>query len=256
MFRGPFPGLYSEGAADMRIHHKLLGWLILLPPVMFSASLNATPLITFSCWVPTGAPLYERAETLFREAFEELGYDFAMHYRPNQRSLMEANAGTTDGDCARPHSYPKLDPRTELVKVDALLAQTSVEAWSHKKALSLASIEELQQAPYRIGYERGDMAVQSLVDYYELPHLIQVPSTASGLKMLSAKRIDLFIGTSISIRQELEHLEPTLPRALHSVGHLKEIQGHPYLHRKHRHLAPALARALRKRLPEEGWRLD
>lgn len=235
----------------MRTHHKLLGWLLL--PALFSGPLNATPQIIFSCWVPSDVPLYQRAESLFREAFKELGYDFKMHYRPNQRSLMEANAGTTDGDCARTHSYPDVDPHTQLVKVDALIARTSVEAWSHQKGLFVASVDQLQHTPYRIGYERGNMAVQALVDYYELPHLVQVPSTASGLKMLSAKRIDLFIGTSISIRQELEQLGPALPRPLHSAGHLKEIQGHPYLHRKHQHLAPALAQALRKRLPEEGW---
>lgn len=230
-----------------------LRWLPALWLLM-SSTLHAAPTITFSCWIPPDVPLYSRVESLFRQAFEELGYEFEMHHRPNQRSLMEARTGTTDGECARTYRYAEQEPDSGLVRVDTMITRTSLEAWSHRTDLELSSVQDLHREPMRIGYVRGHVAVKNIVEQQALPYLIPVANSDNGFKMLSAQRLDLFIGTSVSTRQELEQLD--LPNPIYSAGHLMDLRGHAYLHEKHRALAPKLARELSRLLPEGGWTLD
>jgi len=217
----------------------------------FSSGAAAQPTITFSCWVTPDVPAYSRLEKLYRASFGALGYEFVMHHRPNQRSLMEAESGQTDGDCARTHNYTRQNPDSRLVVVDTLIAQSTLEAWAHRDGLTLSSPEDLYQEEWRIGYERGNVAVQALINEHSLPAVIPVVSSKSGLKMLAAGRIDLFIGTSVSIRQTLEQL--ALPEPIYPAGDLMVLRGHAVMNERHRDLAPKLAKELKKRLPEGGW---
>ncbi len=238
----------------IRHHHycrtALLGWL-LLSAISLA---EPRPHIVFSCWVPPNVPLHQSLTTLFTDAFDSLGYDFSMHYRPNQRSLMEASAGISDGDCARAQGYVDNNPETNLVRVDALLAQTSVEAWSHSPEQTVESEQDLLREPLRIGYVRGHVVIKELIERLDLPRVMSVTSTEHGLKMLSAGRLDLFIGTSVSTRQELKNID--LANPIYSVGHVIDIQGYAYLNEKHRSLLPGLARELRNRLPEGGRQFE
>lgn len=227
-------------------------WLALLL-LALSPAVTAQPTVTFSCWIQPDTPIYSRLEQLYRESFAALGYEFAMHHRPNQRSLMEAESGQSDGDCARTHDYTSQNPESRLVMVDTLIAQTTLEAWGHREGLTLSSTDELHREDWRIGYERGNVAVQALINQHSLPAVIPVVSSRSGLKMLAARRIDLFIGTSVSTRQILEQM--TLPRPIYSAGDLMVLRGHAVMNERHRDLAPKLAKELKERLPEGGWRL-
>lgn len=220
----------------------------------FSAAAEPRPTIVFSCWIPPSVPLHQRLSTLYAEAFDALGYDFEMHYRPNQRSLMEARAGVTDGDCARTDTYGQENPNVPLVRVEAQIASTSLEVWSSLPGLHVDSLESLAARDYRIGYVRGHVAVRSLMEHYPDLRLTSVTGTEHGLKMLSAGRLDLFLGTSVSTRQEIEALQ--LPATLYSAGHLMVLRGHPYLNSEREALATPLAEELMKRLPEGGWRFE
>ncbi len=228
----------------------LLGWLLLS-----SISLaEPRPRIVFSCWIPPNVEIHQGLKRLFTDAFDALGYDFSMHYRPNQRSLMEARAGISDGDCARTEDYGDNNPESNLVRIDALLAQTSMEAWSDTRKRQFRSEQDLAREPLRIGYVRGHVVVKELIERHALPQITSVTSTEHGLKMVSAGRLDLFIGTSVSTRQEMENI--TLANPIYSVGHVLDIRGYAYLNDKHRALLPALEKELRKRLPEGGWQFD
>lgn len=216
----------------------------------FSSAAAAQPTITFSCWVHPDVPAYSRLEQLYRESFAALGYAFVMHHRPNQRSLMEAESGQTDGDCVRTHDYTEQNPDSRLIVVDTLLAQATLEAWSHHDGLTLSSTEDLYREEWRIGYERGHVAVQALINRHALPAVIPVVNSRSGLKMLAAGRIDLFIGTSVSIRQTIEQLD--LPGPIYPAGDLMVLRGHVVMNERHQALAPRFAHELSKRLPESG----
>gem|GEM_PF-1319994 len=212
---------------------------------------TAQPSITFSCWVHPDVPAYSRLEALYREAFANLGYDFVMHHRPNQRSLMEAESGHTDGDCIRTHDYTEQNPDSRLIVVDTLVAQSTLQVWSHREGLTLTSTEDLHQEEWRIGYERGNVAVQALINQHSLPAVIPVVNSRSGLKMLSAGRIDLFVGTAVQIRQTHERI--TLPRPIYPAGDLMVLRGHAVMNERHQDLAPKFAEQLSRRLPEAGW---
>ncbi|MAN51720.1 MULTISPECIES: hypothetical protein [unclassified Marinimicrobium] len=235
-----------------RCHHALLllGWLLLSSHVIA----EPRPKIVFSCWIPETVPLHQRVNTLFSESFDALGYDFGMHYRPNQRSLMEANAGISDGDCARTLDYRDNNPESSLIRIDVLLARTSMEAWSRNPELTLNTEQDLTRESLRIGYVRGHVVIKELMQRHELPNVISVTSTEHGLKMVSAGRLDLFIGTSVSTRQEMQQIELTQP--IYSAGHVLEIEGYAYLNEAHRALLPSLERELRERLPTDGWQFE
>jgi hypothetical protein len=199
-------------------------------------------------------PLHQRLARLFTESFDALGYDFSMHYRPNQRSLMEANAGISDGDCARTLDYRDNNPESTLVRIDVLLARTSMEAWSRDPERTLSTEQDLTRESLRIGYVRGHVVVKEWIERHELPNLVSVTSTEHGLKMVSAGRLDLFIGTSVSTRQEMQDIDLSHP--IYSAGHVLAIEGYAYLNEAHQALLPSLERELRKRLPTEGWHFE
>jgi len=212
------------------------------------------PKIVFSCWIPATVPLHQRVNTLFSESFDALGYDFSIHYRPNQRSLMEANAGISDGDCARTRDYRDNNPKSNLIRIDVLLARTSMEAWSRDPELTLENERDLTRKPLRIGYVRGHVVIKELMQRHELPKVISVTSTEHGLKMVSAGRLDLFIGTSVSTRQEMQQIDLSQP--IYSAGHVLDIEGYAYLNEMHRALLPSIERELRERLPADGWQFE
>lgn len=224
--------------------------------VLFASTAGAEPrpVIVFSCWIPPSLPLHHRLKTLYVNAFDALGYDFEMHYRPNQRSLMEAKAGVSDGECARTAGYGRENPDSNLIRVNTQIASTYLEAWSNAPDRKLENIEALLNASYRIGYVRGHVAIQTIMEQFPQLHLTSVTSTEHGLKMLSAGRLDFFINTSVSTRQELDNLD--LPTAVYPAGHLMTLRGHPYLNARHRALAEGLAEELQRRLPEKGWHFD
>lgn len=222
--------------------------------LVWASAVEARPTIVFSCWVPPNVPLHQHLTKMYVDAFDALGYDFKMHYRPNQRALMEAKAGITDGDCARTDTYGAEGDTSPLVRVETQIASTSLEAWSRDPGMRVTGIDDLSGHQYRIGYVRGHVAVQALRERYPALPLTPVTSTEHGLRMLNAGRLDLYIGTSVSTRQEIAALQ--LPDAVYSAGHLMVLKGHPYLNAQHRSLAAPLAEALKKQLPDGGWHFE
>ncbi|WP_347332081.1 hypothetical protein [Marinimicrobium locisalis] len=222
--------------------------------LVWASAVEARPTIVFSCWIPPNLPLHHHLTKLYVDAFDAMGYDFKMHYRPNQRALMEASTGITDGDCARTDTFGAESAASPLVRVETQIASTSLEAWSSSPAVTVSGIESLTGHRYRIGYVRGHVAVQALVERYPALRFTPVTSAKHGLKMLSAGRLDLFVGTSVSTRQEIATLQ--LPEAVHSAGHLMVLRGHPYLNEQHRSMAVPLAEALKKQIPDGGWHFE
>lgn len=224
--------------------------LLLLVTLGPGASAERTEIV-FSCWIPPELRGYQVVERLYKESFAALGYDFKMYYRPARRSIREASQGVTDGDCARVEDYLSDHSNAELVRVDALLAQSPLQIWSNTPGVQFKDLSEpFSDANYRIGFNEGNATVQRLVSKHDLTSVTEVKNTRSGLKMLSSGRLDLFMGGAEPIYQELEVLD--LEQPIYLAAELMMLRGYPYMHESHRELSQDFARELNKRLPEGG----
>lgn len=229
-----------------RLAQMLLICTFIAAPVWAGQS----PKITFSCWIPKELPAFGWLENLYRESFAAIGYEFTMVHYPSLRSLATANRGVTDGDCARIANYREIAPDSPLIRIEVMIAQTHLEAWTHDKSIQFENPWDLLSSDYQIGYEKGAASMQALLTQYPLKNLHSVGSIELGIKMLARKRFDIFISPGAVFRQSLDHNPAAVP--LYSLGTLMVLDGHPYMHSRHRELIPAFTAELRKRHPGGG----
>lgn len=237
-----------SGATRSNLTVCLLALLLGLGPSSGAGAGRAG--ITLSCWLPPTAPTTGVLEEIYEQAFAELGYDLVMHYRPGQRALIEAESGVTDGECVRVHDYLERHPDSNLTKVDVLLSSSTLEFWSRDPDRKVTDLSELQGSDQRIGYTEGMVAIEALAEHPQLGSAQPVPSTRHALKMLSAGRLDLYLGVSREVHEEYHQLD--VPAPLYPSGELFTLKGYLYLHKRHHDLVDELADALRARLPADG----
>lgn len=227
-------------------------WFVLIAACLCRSANAATdlPLIHFSCWLAPEFPIYKEIETVYQAAFAQLGYQFQMSHRPGARSIFEAGAGITDGECLRAENQPQGPTDSPLIRVNVMIAHSDLAVWSNQQDLHINNIEELLAKPYRIGYLRSDKTTSELMTRHQIPNTISLTSNEIGLKMLSAGRIDLYIHISATIKLQLAQMQLTKP--VYPAGVLLHVYGYPYLHPKYKDLAAPLAKALTKLVPKEG----
>lgn len=210
--------------------------------------------ITFTCSLGMELPLTQTLLNYYQVAFAQLGYDFAMQHRPPKRALIEAVTGRSDGDCARVPGFLSAEHSTQLIEIDVIIGQSAIHVWSTEdRAFSL---QQLENADYIIGYNVGSQFSAYLAHRLangatgRTPRLQSVNSTETGLKMLGSGRLTHFLGVNFDIATSYEALDVSEP--LYDSGRLAEFVAKPYLHRRHRQLAPLFTAQLKKVVAEKG----
>lgn len=233
---------------------RLLGyWLAasaLLSPL---ATAEANNVIHFSCWLPPSSPIYMKLENIYRASFAALGFDFEMTYQPMQRSIQDANAGVSDGECARAYNYLSSAPESCLLRVDVVVASANLQVWSNNPAVEIANLTELNASSLRIGYRLGS-TVKPLFTPERFVQTKALVSSAIGLKMLSAGRIDLLLIHEAAAKNLIVTLQ--LPNPVYNAGTVIHQEAYVHLHPRHRELLSGFTAELRKRLPEDGMSLS
>jgi len=185
-------------------------------------------------------PLYQQANKILSVALLKLGYRLTIKTLPNQRSLLWANNGITDGELFRVSTLnlktlPNLLQVTEpLFTIDQSVLskiEIDVDGWNSMKN-------------YSIAYERGTKFIEENEDKFK--HVYLVNRTEQAISMVFNDRADLTI-TSFStatkfLRKNKAHaksikiLQPPLAR----------ITLHVYLNKqRHEKLAKALSHVLK-----------
>lgn len=227
---------------------------LLLSLLCASTTLASEPKqVTFSCWIPAELPTFIALEKLYRESFAEIGYTFTMTHHAPLRSRSIANQGITDGECARIANYRFIAPNSPLERVDVMIAKTNLHVWSHDKNLKFTGPRSLLNKNYEIAYVKGTVAMQLVLARLPLEHLRTVSTTGLAIKMLARKRFDILIAPEAVFDQEAARIP--LDVELHSLGTLMVLEGHPYLHKRHKDIKAAFTAALDKRVPEGGLSL-
>ena len=222
----------------------------LLEPTQKKSLASDAKKISFSCWVPPASRYSIILGRIYREAFAALGYDFEMIYRPMQREIYEANQGTSDGVCARDISYLSGAPQSPLLRVDAVVARTELQVWTHLPGIKIENLSELNASPLRVGYVRGSSGNEKIFTKERLATAQALLDAEIGLKMLSAGRIDLLIIIDATAKRLLPKTQ--LRNPVYNAGTVYSQQLYVHLHPRHRDLIPALTEELRRRIPEGG----
>jgi len=125
---------------------------------------------------------------IITDAFSALGIKVEFRYRPDKRSVTEANTGLVDGDFARIARVVR--EYDNLIVVPETLGVTNIVAFSLGKNIDLSDYK-INQHQYNIGYISGWANVSSLLKDYR--NKVAVVEYDVLFKFLVHKRVDLVL---------------------------------------------------------------
>ena len=220
----------------------------------FSAALADEAQIVFSCSIPKSTHVYQHLETIYRQAFARLGYQFQMKDANPKRALTEAQQGKTDGNCARAWPILTQAQQANLVQIPQVIATTRLSAWSTNPKQQLASAEEIIKKELRVGFPRDQIMSQNFAKRHGITRVVTTPDIEIAIKMLAAGRFDLLITSGDLVRQTL--VNTNIRQPIYQVGQFEQLHFYPLLNQKHSALVPALTAELKQLLPPQGLTLE
>lgn len=186
---------------------------------------------------------------IYDEAFRRLRIKVEFRVFPKKRCSMMANKGKVDGEPARVVNYN--ERFGNLVRVGESPVSIDFVAYSVNPAIRISSWEDLRGKGYRINYNRGSKRshekLTALISE-EKPRALN--KDIQGLGKLLKKRIDIYVGVSLSVAPLL-YLDEFRQGGVRSAGVLESLPVHAFLHKRHEKLAPILSDALKK-MKQEG----
>ena len=157
--------------------------------VVPGAALAAQPVMKISA-----QPGLESFFPLFTAIYAEMGYKAEITVVPNERALLQVNAGEFDADLGR--AADVIGPYPNLVYTNEPIITIDLQAWAKKgSGIVIAAPADLR--PYRVGIVLGAKFEEAFTSSLGL-YVEKVPSLDSLAKMLDLGRIDLVI-TSTAI---------------------------------------------------------
>lgn len=174
---------------------------------------------------------------LVANAFSALNIDVTYRYRPDKRSIIEANSGVVDGELARIESIVDLYPN--LVVVPEELATTKLVAFALKPNIDLSTYKIVEHN-YKIGYLSGWKNATSLLKNYQ--NKAEIREYDVLFKLLVNNRLDIVIynrtaGGQILNGMKVADYQTSSPLLSNSV--------YLFLHKRHAVLAPKVATQLK-----------
>ena len=164
---------------------------------------------------------------------------------PGKRAVVSANNGVTDGELIRSWRAGLL--YENLVRVEIPVVTDEMAAYSIDVKGPIASPEALMG--FTIGFRRGSTIPTKITEDMTR---IQFDSLEQDIKLLESKRIDIMlyfrIPATVAIRKN--YSQSKIRKFSES---FIEVPLYHYLHKRNRHLAPKIQKALR-RLVSSGER--
>lgn len=170
------------------------------------------------------------------EAFRRAGVQLRLVKLPAERALINANAGTEDGDLTRIAGLDAMYPN--LVRVPEKLSDWEFVAFSKNPTLT-AKLDVLRTQP--IGHIRGWKIYENMLT--GAPVVVSSDDTAQLFRQLQLDRIDVALyerwqGLSLIRKQGIKGVYPLEPA-------IAKREMYIYLHKRHAALVPKIAEALR-----------
>lgn len=198
---------------------------------------------------PEKEPLLNYGVLLYTEAFRRLDLKFAYKVYPMKRCGDTANNGIVDGEPGRLAQYGKSWPN--LIQVSEPVITQAVAAFAKNPFIELDGWDSLKGTGFKVEGIRGDIIVETnLAKVVPPKNLSFITRDDQGLRKIQAGRTDIFVHLR-SIILEVLKAEEFKDSGIKEVGVLQEYSLYPFLHKKHKDLAPKLAAVL-KQMKEEG----
>lgn len=229
---------------------RLFGFLaivaLLLSNAVFAMKANAAKppghakqVIVFTTIFPQSMSFFSKMTSIYTEAFGRLGYDFKLISQPGERAMIDANQGTVDGEAGRIMSIDG-EQYPNLMRVPYPIVTMQDGAYAMDGTIKIEGWESLAGKPYRVGLLKGIKSIeQKLPIYVDAEHLVTLSSVEQGIKMLQAKRIDLFlVGTQV---EDMEIMQSGAYKKVKRVGIVETKVLYPWLNKRHQDLVQPLA---------------
>lgn len=230
-----------------------LSSLIVTAVLLCASSLSqARPAVVFSCGIPTNLPQWQTLTTLYRNAFDALGYDFSMVYLNTKREIYEHKySDKYDGICARtPRSIEELK-QYNLVMVDSPVGDPSTVLWRYKASTKPGTSDKpMLQAHTKVGYLRGNSLSKTFIDEFADVTAVTFIKPNLGMKSLAAGRVDYWIGFSYTADFLAENLN--LHDRIEKVGIIRQDFFYPFLHLRLSSLKEPLEQQLKQAMAQRG----
>ncbi|NDP48124.1 MAG: amino acid ABC transporter substrate-binding protein [Sulfuriferula multivorans] len=170
------------------------------------------------------------------EAFRRAGVKLRLVKLPAERGLINANAGTEDGDLTRIAGLEAHYPN--LIRVPEKLIEYEFLAFSKNPTLA-TSLDVLRARP--VGIIRGWKIYEKMLA--GAPAVVSSDDSAQMFRQLQLDRIDValyerWLGLSLLRKQDIQGIYPLEPA-------IAKRDMYIYLHKRHAALVPKIAEALR-----------
>jgi ABC-type amino acid transport substrate-binding protein len=198
--------------------------------------------IVFSTIWPESLSSFHEMFLIYSEAFKRLGYHFKLVNLPGERSMVDANSGVVDGEAARIASLDS-NKYPNLIRVDESIFVIKEGAYSTDTSIRINGWESLRAKGFKVGLFKGIKSIeQKLPQYLEKKDIVTLTSFEQCLKMLQARRIDLFIiGTAM---EESRPMKSDEFKDVKRVGIVEEKKVYAWFHKRHKKLVSQLADTL------------
>lgn len=203
--------------------------------------------IHFNCILNDRSPLFHKMVSAYRKAFKQMGKEFYMTTELPGRALANLNSGMADGSCARTKKVLGAFDRQQLIVIDVPVMRVEFQAWGHDAALEVGGVEGIIKQNLRVGYRYGLLNMEQFLQRVPQSHLQKVIHVEQGVKMLAAKRLDIYIDSTERVNQAIQSIE--FNTDLYPLDVLLVEKAFPLLNSKHRDIAEGVGRHLREQIP-------
>jgi polar amino acid transport system substrate-binding protein len=186
---------------------------------------------------------FSEMSLIYAEAFKRLGYNFKLVNLPGERAMVDANSGVVDGEAGR-IAYIDSNKYPNLIRVAEPIIVMKDGAYSADTSIKINGWESLRGKGFKVGLLKGVKSVeQKLPKYVEKENIVTLTDFEQCLKMLQARRIDVFIGATLV--EESALMRSDKYNDIKRVGIIEEKALYPWFHKRHKDLVPKLADTLK-----------
>lgn len=206
--------------------------------------------IVFTTVLPQNVAYFSELSAIYTEAFRKMGYGFKLISQPGERALVDANEGIVDGEAVRTinidnKKYPN------LIRVPYAIIRVKFGAYSTDHSIKITGWGSLSGKPYRVGILKGYKSFeQKLPLYVDETNIVTLHNFEQGMKMLLAKRMDIFIVGNLI--EKSAFMQSGAYKEIKCMGIVETELLYPWLHKRHKNLVRRLADTL-KTMKSEGW---
>lgn len=193
---------------------------------------------------------WDRVEMALRACYGKFHIRLEFQETPNERALIESNAGRVDGEASRKGGLTASYPNLRQVDVPLYINIVSAYVYGATKTAP-ASWAELSRME-RVGIIIGGKAIEDATAGWN--NIVRLSSFESAFQMLKRGRLDAFVGRRADSLQ-------ALAQAQLRIGDFPQqtVMSFPlfhYLHSKHEALVPNVTQELRRMLGSRAAVVD